>query len=219
MKIKNKNKKIMQVISKRNITVSMGNRSGMSFLDDPMRLAFTLSRYKFVAKMFEGFKNVLEIGAGDGFKSPIVGQVCQNLTLCDIEKDNYDEFKRIKVKNYNYILNDFTKKNLKDKFDGIYLLDVLEHIEKKENIFIKNIKKSLNKHGTLIVGMPTIESQKYASKWSKLGHINCKGKKQLRNFMSKHFNNVYLFSMNDEVLHTGFDQMSHYIFSIANSKK
>ena len=27
-----------------------------------------------------------------------------------------------------------------------------------------------------------------------------------------------MFSMNDEVVHTGFDKMSHYIFALANSK-
>ena len=76
----NKNKKIMKMILEKNKKVSMGNRSGLGFLDDPVRLTFTLSRYKFVAKMFEGFNNVLEIGAGDGFKSPIVGQFCKKLT-------------------------------------------------------------------------------------------------------------------------------------------
>ena len=83
----NKNKKIMKMILEKNKKVSMGNRSGLGFLDDPVRLTFTLSRYKFVAKMFEGFNNVLEIGAGDGFKSPIVGQFCKKLTLSDIESD------------------------------------------------------------------------------------------------------------------------------------
>ena len=216
----NKNKKIMKMILEKNKKVSMGNRSGLGFLDDPVRLTFTLSRYKFVAKMFEGFNNVLEIGAGDGFKSPIVGQFCKKLTLSDIESDNMNEFNRIKVRDYNYLINDFTKKNLRSKFDGIYSLDVLEHIhKKKENIFLKNIKKSLKPHGTVIIGMPSLESQKYASKWSKLGHINCKTKKGLKELLKRHFNNVYIFSMNDEVLHTGFDSMSHYILAISNSKK
>lgn len=218
--MKNKNKEIMNMISKKNIKVSMGNRSGMSYLDDPIRLAFSLSRYKFVAKMFEGFDSVLEIGAGDGFKSPIIGQFCKKLTLSDIEKENMSEFNRIKVKNFDYIINDFTKKKLAKKFDGIYSLDVLEHIhKKKENIFIKNLKNSLKSHGSLIIGMPSLESQKYASKWSKLGHINCKTKKELKKLLHRYFNNVYMFSMNDEVLHTGFDSMSHYILAIANSKK
>ena len=112
------------------------------------------------------------------------------------------------------------KKKIAKKFDGIYSLDVLEHIhKKKENVFIKNLKNSLKTHGSLIIGMPSLESQKYASKWSKLGHINCKTKKELKKLLHRYFNNVYMFSMNDEVLHTGFDSMSHYILAIANSKK
>ena len=84
---------------------------------------------------------------------------------------------------------------------------------------MKNISKSLKTNGSLIIGMPTLESQKYASKGSKLGHINCKSKNELKSILSKFFNNVYMFSMNDEVLHTGYDKMSHYIFGLANSKK
>ena len=35
--------------------------------------------------MFQGLNQVLEIGAGDGFKSKIVAQNVKNLTLCDSE--------------------------------------------------------------------------------------------------------------------------------------
>ena len=203
-----------------NLRVSIGNNTSHSFLSDPARFSFSLSRYKFVAKMFEDFNEVLEVGAGDGFKSTIVGQFCKNLTLSDLELENQKEYDRTKVKKFKFILNDFTKKSLKKKYDGIYLLDVLEHISKKEeNLFLTNLKKSLKTNGSIIIGMPSLESQKYASKLSKLGHINCKTKKELRKFLHHHFNNVYLFSMNDEVVHTGFDKMSHYILAIANSKK
>ena len=41
----------------------------MAYESDPARLVFTLSRYKFVAKMFDSFDSVLEVGAGDGFKA------------------------------------------------------------------------------------------------------------------------------------------------------
>lgn len=216
----NNNSKITKQIKKMNLRVSIGNNTSHSFLSDPARFSFSLSRYKFVAKMFEGFNEVLEVGAGDGFKSTIVGQFCKNLTLSDLELENQKEYDRTKVKKFKFILNDFTKKSLKKKYDGIYLLDVLEHIsKKKENLFLTNLKKSLKTNGSIIIGMPSLESQKYASKLSKLGHINCKTKKELRKFLYRHFNNVYLFSMNDEVVHTGFDKMSHYILAIANSKK
>ena len=79
--------------------------------------------------------------------------------------------------------------------------------------------RDLNKNGVLIIGIPSLESQKYATKWSKVGHINCKSKKDFKNFLSKFFNNVFMFSMNDEVVHTGYDKMSHYLIGIACNKK
>ena len=44
--------------------------------------------------MLEGFNTVLEVGAGDGFKSQIVSQSVKNLTLSDytnIYNQNYNE--------------------------------------------------------------------------------------------------------------------------------
>tara|TARA_B100001741_G_scaffold313624_1_gene320716 strand:+ start:2894 stop:3481 length:588 start_codon:yes stop_codon:yes gene_type:complete len=192
----------------------------MAYETDPIRLVFTLSRYKFVAKMFSGFENVLEVGAGDGFKSPIVSQFCKKLTISDIEFKNKEDFEKISFTKTKFIIHDFVKSKLNKKFDGIYSLDVLEHINKKnEKKFINNICYSLKKNGTLIIGMPTLESQIYASKWSKEGHINCKSKKELKKFLSHYFHNIFMFSMNDEVVHTGFDSMSHYIFALACNKK
>ena len=36
--------------------------------------------------------------------------------------------------------------------------------------------------------------------------------------MEKFFRNVFMFSMNDEVLHTGFEKMSNYIFALCVNK-
>jgi 2-polyprenyl-3-methyl-5-hydroxy-6-metoxy-1,4-benzoquinol methylase len=96
-------------------------------------------------------------------------------------------------------------------FDGIYSMDVLEHIEPRdEPRFLDNIVSSLNRHGVLIVGTPSLESQPYASKFSKLGHVNCKTQADLKTTMQRLFHNVFMFSMNDETVHTGFGKMSHY---------
>tara|TARA_B100001057_G_C22621741_1_gene860822 strand:+ start:162 stop:836 length:675 start_codon:yes stop_codon:yes gene_type:complete len=218
----NRNKIIMKKILKENVKIHLGNRSGRNYKEDPKRLVFSISRYKFVSKMFQNYENVLEVGAGDGFKSAIVKQSCKNLLLSDIDINNQIDFLSNKFFNSNYIIHDFTKSHLsqKQKFDGIYLLDVLEHINKqKEKKFLKNILSSLKKYGTLIVGMPSIESQKYASRLSKIGHINCKNKSELQKLLLKYFNVCYMFSMNDEVLHTGKDEMSNYVIAVANSKK
>ena len=82
----------------------------------------------------------------------------------------------------------------------IYLLDVFEHIEKtKENIFLNNLKKSLTKSGILIIGVPSLEFQKYVKKPDPT-HVNCKTADQLKFSLLKHFENIFMFSMNDEVI-------------------
>ncbi len=71
----------------------------------------------------------------------------------------------------------------------------------------------------LIIGTPSIESQVYASRESRLGHINCKSHKTLKALMAAYFRNVFIFSMNDEVVHTGFHPMAHYLFALCCSKR
>ena len=58
-----------------------------------------------------------------------------------------------------------------------------------------------------------------ASEGSKLGHVNCRTGKEFKKFMEKYFDNVLLFSMNDEVVHTGFEKMAHYLFVVCSSIK
>ena len=53
--------------------------------DDPRRLAFTFSRYKFIGKMLDGKDRVLEIGCGDGFVSRVVAQSVGSLTAMDFD--------------------------------------------------------------------------------------------------------------------------------------
>ena len=101
------------------------------------------------------------------------------------------------------------------KFDAAYSLDVLEHIAKEnERTFIENVVKSLTPDGVFIVGMPSLQSQTYASPLSKIGHVNCKTGTELKKLMQDYFQNVFMFSMNDEVVHTGFESMAQYVFAM-----
>ena len=74
-------------------------------------------------------------------------------------------------------------------------------------------------HSGVICGMPSLESQPYASELSRAGHVNCKTEEQLRQTLGKFFRNVLLFGMNDETLHTGFGPMCHYRLAICTGAK
>jgi len=51
-----------------------GIMANQAWYDDPRRLAFTFSRYKFVSKMLSGKAHVLEVGCADAFGTRIVMQ-------------------------------------------------------------------------------------------------------------------------------------------------
>ena len=199
-----------------------GLDSNFKWKNDPRQYFISLARYKFVSKVLKGRKDVLEVGCGDGFNSRIVKQNVKNLTISDAEIIFKDYFEKIKVKKWktNFIINDFLNSKINKKFDAIYSLDVLEHIpKKKENKFIKNINYSLKKNGILIIGTPSLEFQKYSRPKKVSGHINCKTELGLKSFLNKFFFNVVTFSMNDEVVHTGFEKMSCYNFALCTCKK
>ena len=184
---------------------------------DPKRLAFVLSRYKFVAKMLEGKKEVLEVGCGDAFASRIVKQTVKNLTVSDFDQVFIDDAKSRNDNDWpmTYLVHDMTEVPTGKKFDAIYSVDVFEHIDPKdEGKFLSNICKSLNPNGVVIIGTPSIESQAFASPESIEGHVNCKTGKAFKALMAKYFDHVFLFSMNDEVVHTGFSKMAHYLLTL-----
>src|SRR5581483_11647084 len=100
-------------------------------------------------------------------------------------------------------------------FDGVYSMDVLEHIPAAdEDKFVNNIVRSLQPHGVCVIGTPSVQSQAYASAHSKAGHVNCKDAPGLRALLSKFFHHVFIFSMNDEVIHTGFSPMAQYLLAL-----
>jgi 2-polyprenyl-3-methyl-5-hydroxy-6-metoxy-1,4-benzoquinol methylase len=105
-------------------------------------------------------------------------------------------------------------------FDGVFALDVLEHIRPDdEDIFLKNMITSLESHGVALLGMPSLESQPYASPISRTGHVNCKGMPDFKSTMQRYFHNVFMFSMNDEIIHTGYHKMAHYLFALCCGRR
>lgn len=200
----------------------LGMMNNQVWQDDPRRLVFTLSRYKFVAKMFSGRKRVLEVGCGDAFASRIVKQDVEHLTVVDFDplfiadiQERADPAWPMEVK-----LHDILVAPVAGRFDGIYSLDVLEHISSAgEDRYLSNIVASLDSKGALIIGIPSLESQIHASPQSKEGHVNCKSGKDLKRFLERFFYNVFLFSMNDEVVHTGFYPMAHYLLAVCTTPR
>jgi 2-polyprenyl-3-methyl-5-hydroxy-6-metoxy-1,4-benzoquinol methylase len=198
---------------------TLGLMTNQVWHEDPRRLTFILARYKFVAKMLSGHHAVAEVGCGDAFATRIVQQEVETVTPYDFDPIFIDDIRHRQSAKWplSAQVHDILERPLPHRYDAIYTLDVIEHIPaEKEDTFIGNLGASLVDHGVLIIGSPSLESQTYASPQSKVGHVNCKSGHALKLLLERHFHTVFLFSMNDEVVHTGFYPMAHYLLAICS---
>jgi hypothetical protein len=203
--------------------LTLGSNTSAILLSDPKLLGFTAAKHKFVGKMFDGYGKVLEVGCMDGYGSLIVGSFVTALTAVDFYKPHIEQAKlhiAPHCRNVEFVGHDMLDGPIGGDFDGCFALDVLEHVDPdQERLFLHNVCESLRSRGVFIVGIPSLESQAYASAPNRAAHINCKTGADLKKLMEQYFDSVFPFSMNDEVLHTGYSKMSHYIINLCVGPK
>jgi 2-polyprenyl-3-methyl-5-hydroxy-6-metoxy-1,4-benzoquinol methylase len=200
----------------------LGLTSSGAWSLDPKRLLFILARYKFVAKTLSGKQSVLEVGCGDAFGTRLVLEEVESVVAVDFDPVFVKDANQRMEESWQFEcrVHDILSGPVEGKFDAAYSLDVIEHIPKdREHDFMLNIVHTLADQGVLIIGTPSIQSQVYASQGSKEGHVNCKDAKELKRLLLDYFHNAFIFSMNDEVVHTGYYPMAHYLFGLAVGKK
>lgn len=198
-------------------SVKLGPWTSYSLLHDPKHMCFVLSRYKFCAKMLEGKKSILEVGCGDGFGMPIIAQGAEFVLGIDSESRLIEGNKErlVDLKNVKFTTHDICESKVDGVFDGAFAIDVIEHLDKElETKFMTNTCKSLNSDGIFIIGTPNIFANEHATYRSRVQHINLQSQDSLRALLYQYFNNVFMFSMNDEVVHTGYGPMAHYLFGV-----
>jgi hypothetical protein len=151
-----------------------------------------------------------------------VQQAVKSLSATDFDEVFVEDVKARMVDRWRFpvFTHDLLAGPISGRYDGVYALDVLEHIQPRDEMtFLTNAFAPLTEHGVGIIGIPSLESQLHASPTSKAGHVNCKSLPELRDTMRTLFHNVFMFSMNDEVVHTGYHPMAHYLFAVCAGKR
>ncbi|MFM8453494.1 MAG: class I SAM-dependent methyltransferase [Gammaproteobacteria bacterium] len=202
--------------------LTMGPYFSSQIKNDPKHLLFTLSRYKFAYKMLPSFKKnkILELGCSEGLGALLLSDNKNDILGVDsdalaIEQAN----KTLATKNIKFKCKNFVGEFF-GYFDAVVSLDVIEHIDKEnENKFLETVVNNLSEEGIALIGTPNETANQYASEASKIGHINLFDAKRLEELMRNYFSYVFIFGLNDEVVHTGFHPMCHYLVALCCGAK
>jgi hypothetical protein len=114
----------------------LGLMTNQVWEDDPRRLTFLLSRYKFVAKMLSGRKLVAELGCGDAFGTRVVMQEVEHVVAYDFDPVFVEDIRSRRSKRWpvEAHVHDILLGRLPHSYDGIYSLDVIEHIRASDEL-------------------------------------------------------------------------------------
>lgn len=175
-----------------NYSVSWSDHWSYNFRNDPKRLAFVLSRYKFAAKMGSQGRTVLELGCGEGIGATLLAESAASYTGIDLDDAAIITARQnLPNEKFKFIYDDFMGKTL-GNFQTVISLDVVEHIyPDHERIYFETIMNNLADNGIAIVGTPNITAAPYASKASNLGHVNLFSQARLKETLERYFHNVF----------------------------
>jgi len=214
------NKKFTQIIKKRSDKfkpIELSHAYSFLVQDNTLQLLIHLARYKFVAKMLSKTDRVLEVGSGEGMGTIFLSQHCASVKGIEFKKKEFSYAKTINNRpNVEFIRGDFFDFRTHELFDAAVSLDVIEHMPQDVGeTFLAKTALNLKDTGMLIVGTPSIYSYEYQAANSKAAHVKCYDRDELINIVRKYYGRVIAFSMNDEMVHTGFPKLAWYYFIVA----
>lgn len=201
-------------------SITLGRYVSYWIRHTPRRLLHCMSYYKFAAKMIGPNKRVLDIGCNEGLGTWVMGKECGYCKGIDFDEEAFQKARHnFKNSCVEFSCEDFLE-SAPGIFDAAVCFDVIEHIYPEHALdFFKKIAENLHDNGTAVIGTPSLISQEFASAISKKGHVNIYSHERLEKELREHFEYVFLFSANDEVVHTGFLPLAHYFIALVCKPK
>lgn len=199
---------------------TLGPVNASTWLRDPRHLGFVLARYKFAAKMMRRCTAILEVGCGEGLGALLLVRDTP-ATVLGVDFDPAQiQYARQHLEPHgegrlSFVCGDAARDPAAGSFDGLLCLDVIEHVDAKEEPrFLENCVRSLRPGAVAVFGTPNIAADAFASPPSRAGHINLFTPERFASTLENHFSHVFPFSMNDEMVHTGYAKMAHYLLAL-----
>jgi 2-polyprenyl-3-methyl-5-hydroxy-6-metoxy-1,4-benzoquinol methylase len=180
-----------------------------------------LSYYKFAAHLIGQNKRVLDVGCNEGICTWLFGKQCGYALGVDFDEEAIAAAKaNFQDPCVDFKAADVLKTRIEGTWDAVVSFDVIEHIVPSNvSTFMEGILSYLPSSGISIIGTPSEVSQQFASAFAKKGHVNIYSPQRLEEEMNRYFEHVFLFSANDEVVHTGFPNLAHYLIAVGSQPK
>lgn len=167
---------------------------------DPRHLVFVLSWYKFAARMACKGRRILELGCNEGIGVPILTEFSESYLGIDmhapameVSRQNWSGEK------IEFITDNFLEKKY-GEFDSVISFDVRRQINPGDEFrLLQTICLNLGSDGVCLLGAPDVK------RWV--------------NSLRKFFYNIFIFSMNDEVIQAGLLPTADYFLVMACYKK
>jgi 2-polyprenyl-3-methyl-5-hydroxy-6-metoxy-1,4-benzoquinol methylase len=189
---------------------------GRELESDPLMTSIKLARFKFVSRMLSPSDRVLDLGCGSGYCSYFYSRFAEQVVGVDLFSDIPQARLKYPGENLRFISGDVLDLPAEVAamvFDAVVSTDVIEHFSKEDGErIIANSHKLLSDRGMMIVGTPSKFSSAYRSAQSRAGHIHEYEPDELRDLCGRYFKRTLLFSMNDELVHTGFSKLAWFVF-------
>lgn len=165
-------------------------------------------------------KRILDVGCNEGLGSWVLAKECGFCKGIDFDRQ------AITTAQHNFSTPEISFEHADflcsthQNWDAATSFDVIEHIYPEHALaFIQKIADSLSDVGIAVIGTPSEISQKFASPISKKGHVNIYSSERLEEEMAAYFDHVFIFAANDEVIHTGYLPLAHYLIALCCKPK
>jgi 2-polyprenyl-3-methyl-5-hydroxy-6-metoxy-1,4-benzoquinol methylase len=195
----------------------------VSFLahQEPCRLLHSLAYYKFAAKLIGQNKRVLDVGCNEGLGTWILSKECGFAKGVDFDQQAIETAKiNFPYPQVEFANIDILKAKPNPTWDAVINFDVIEHIYPEHtDLFIESIKNQVTNEGLIIIGTPSLISQQFVSQITRKSRVNIYSPEKFEAILRKYFEYVFIFGANDEIVHTSYLPLAHYLIGIGSMKK